>query len=648
MSESKFIWVPSSDFLNNSNVARFMKKYGIKDYHELIEKTTSDIEWFWSAVEKELNIHWFKPYEKVLDTSKGIMWAKWFVGGRINLTYNCVEKHAHGERGDKIALIWEGEDGEVVKFSYKDLNREVNKLAWVLKELGVKKGDRVGIFMPMIPEAVIASFAVPKIGAIYIPIFSGFGPDPISSRLNDAEAKILITADGFLRRGKKINMKEVADIALEASPSVEKVLVFKRLNMNVNMKSGRDLFFEDVAKNGVEVKTEEMDSEDPFLIAYTSGTTGKPKGSVHVHGGFLVKIAEEVAFQVDMRENDILFWLTEMGWIMGPWETVGAGCLGGTVFLYEGAPDYPHPGRLWELIEKHKISILGVSPTAIRALKKYGDDIVKKYNLNSLRVLGSTGEPWDEESYMWFFERVGKRRCPIINLSGGTEVGACFLSPHPVAPLKPCTLQGPALGMAIEIYNEEGKPLKEGVGELVALKPWPGMTRGIWRDEKRYLETYWSRWENVWVHGDWASRDEDGMWYLHGRSDDTIKVAGKRIGPAEIETVVNSHPMVVESAAIGIPDKIKGEAIVVFAVLKDKGGQSEKIEEEIAELVVNKLGKTMKPEMIVFVDELPKTRNAKIMRRIIKNRFLGKEVGDTSTLENPQAVEKIPVFKKPQ
>lgn len=641
---SKYIWTPSQDFLNNSNVARFMKKYGIKDYRELIEKSTSDIEWFWSTVEKELNIHWFRPYERVLDTSKGIMWAKWFIGGKINLTYNCVEKHAKGEKRSKPALIWESEDGMVVRLSYEELNNEVNKLASALKELGVRKGDRVGIYMPMIPEAVIASFAIPKIGAIYIPIFSGFGPAPISSRLNDASAKILIVADGFLRRGRKINMKETVDKALESSPTVEKVLIFRRLGEKIRMNSKRDIFIEEVVKERVEVKTEEMDSEAPFLLAYTSGTTGKPKGSVHVHGGFLVKIAEEVAFQVDMKEDDILFWLTEMGWIMGPWETVGAGCLGKTVFLYEGAPDYPHPGRLWELIERHGISILGISPTAIRALRRYGEDIVKKYNLDSLRVLGSTGEPWDEESYIWFFEKIGQRRCPIINLSGGTEVGACFLSPHPIAPLKPCTLQGPALGMAIDIYDEHGRPLKEGVGELVALKPWPGMTRGIWRDEARYIETYWSRWENVWVHGDWASRDEDGLWYLHGRSDDTIKVAGKRIGPAEVETVVNSHPLVVESAVIGIPDEVKGEAIVVFAILKDKAQVSQKVESEISELIVKKLSKTMKPKMIMFVDELPKTRNAKIMRRIIKNKFLGKDVGDTSTLENPQAIKKIPLL----
>jgi len=642
----EIIWTPDKDFLENSNVARFMRKHGISSYRELVKKSQEDIEWFWSEVEKWFNFHWMKPYEKVLDTSKGIMWAKWFAGGKINLTENCVDRHVKSWRRNKLALIWEGEDGDICRLTYRDLYREVNRLANSLKSIGVKRGDRVGIFMPMLPEAVIASFAVPKIGGLYVPIFSGFGPDAVASRLKDAGAKVLITCDGFLRRGKKIELKKIADEACEIAGCVENVLVKRRLGIDVKMKEGRDLFLDEIMMSSSEkLECEETDSEEPFFIGYTSGTTGKPKGVVHVHGGFLVKITEEVAFQVDMREEDILFWFTEMGWIMGPWETVGGCALGGTVFLYEGAPDWPSPDRLWKIIERHGISILGISPTLIRALMKYGEEPVLKHDLSSLRVLGSTGEPWNPEPYMWFFEKVGKRRCPIINLSGGTEVGACFLSPHPVATLKPCTLQGPALGMAIDVFDENGKPLRKGVGELVALKPWPGMTRGIWNDPERYIETYWSRWKDVWVHGDWASIDEDGFWFLHGRSDDTIKIAGKRIGPAEIESSLTSDPSVLESAAIGVPDEIKGEAIVCFVVLKPDVQPDEAIKERLTSLIENKLGKTARPKEIIFVKDLPKTRNAKVMRRLIRNKYLGKPIGDTSTLENSEAIDAIPTIK---
>lgn len=640
------IWEPTKDFLENSNVAKFMKKHGITSYKELVKRSQDEIEWFWDAVVKELGLEWFKPYERVLDTSQGIMWAKWFVGGKINLAYNCVDRHAKSWRRNKIALIWEGEDGKVCRLTYRDLLLEVNKLGNALRSIGVRRGDRVGIFMPMLPEAVIASFAVPKIGGIYVPIFSGFGADAVASRLRDASAKVLITADGFLRRGKRIDLKRVADEAVEMAGCVERVIVVRRLGGEIKMNPQRDIFLDELEKSAsIHLEPEITDAEEPFFIGYTSGTTGKPKGVVHVHGGFLVKIAEEVAFQVDMREEDILFWFTEMGWIMGPWETVGGCALGGTVFLYEGAPDYPSPDRLWKMIERHGISILGISPTLIRALMKYGDEPVMKHDLSSLRVLGSTGEPWNPEPYMWFFEKVGKKRCPIINLSGGTEVGACFLSPHPVAPLKPCTLQGPALGMAVDIFDEKGRPLAEGVGELVALKPWPGMTRGIWGDPERYLETYWSRWKDVWVHGDWASRDKDGFWFLHGRSDDTIKIAGKRIGPAEVESALTHAEEVVESAAIGIPDEIKGEAIVCFVVLKPGVSPDEKLKEKLKSVVEERMGKTARPKDIFFVKDLPKTRNAKVMRRLIRNKFLGNPVGDTSTLENPEAVEAIPTMK---
>lgn len=646
----RFTWVPSKEYIERSNVWRFMQKHGIKDYSELIRRTTDDIEWFWDAVVKELQLEFFEPYEKVLDISQGIPWAKWFVGGKINIAHNCVDKHAQA-RPNKLALIWEGEDGTVRRLTYRELYEQTNRLANALKRLGIAKGDRVGIFMPMLPETVMALLACAKIGAIVTPIFSGFGAQAVAARLNDCEAKLVITADGFYRRGTVIEMQNIAEEAVALSPTVHHVIVVERGALTpgpspVGRERGaegevRASLHELTNREPPECATERTDAEDPLMIAYTSGTTGRPKGSVHVHGGFLVKIAQEVAHQVDLHEDDILYWVTDMGWIMGPWEVVGGLALGGTVFLYEGAPDYPHVDRLWAMIERHRISILGISPTLIRALMKFGEESVKKHNLSSLRILGSTGEPWNPTPWLWFFMNVGSERCPIINLSGGTEVGACFLSPLPITPLKPCALVGPALGMAIDVFGPDGRPLRGGVGELVCTKPWPGMTRGIWKDPDRYIQTYWSRWENVWVHGDWASIDADGFWYLHGRSDDTIKIAGKRLGPAEIESILVSHPAVAEAAAIGVPHELKGEAIWCYAVLRPGYAPSDALRKELRERVVEALGRSFAPEQVKFVKELPKTRNAKILRRAIRAKALGQEPGDLSNLENPQSLEEI-------
>lgn len=618
-----FAWTPTQEYIERSNIWRFMQAHNVRDYHELVRRSTEDIEWFWDAVVTDLQIEFFEPYQRVLDVSQGIPWAKWFVGGKINIAHNCVDKHAYA-RPDKTALIWEGEDGSVRHVSYRELYEQTNRLAHILKEMGIAKGDRVGIFMPMIPETVIAMMACAKIGAIFTPIFSGFGAQAVAARLNDCGAKLLITAESFSRKGVRIEMGKIAREAAKLCPTVQEVMVLGR---------GEG--------SGERCPTEHTDSEDPFMIIYTSGTTGKPKGAVHVHGGFLVKIAQEVAHQVDLHEEDILFWVTDMGWIMGPWEVVGGLALGGTVFLYEGAPDYPSIDRLWAMIERHKISILGVSPTLIRALMKFGEEPVRRHDLSSLRILGSTGEPWNPAPWWWLFEHVGEKRCPIINLSGGTEVGACFLSPLPITPIKPCALVGPALGMAVDVFDSHGKPLRGGVGELVCKKPWPGMTRGIWKDPDRYIQTYWSRWPNIWVHGDWASIDEDGYWFLHGRSDDTIKIAGKRLGPAEIESVLVGHAAVAEAAAIGVPHELKGETIWCYVVLKPGYEPSDALRTELRERVVEALGKSFVPEQIKFVTELPKTRNAKILRRAIRAKALGQDPGDLSNLENPQALEEI-------
>lgn len=631
----KFAWIPPKEYIERSNIWRFMQKHQVKDYQELVRRSIDAPEWFWDAVVTDLQIEFFSPYTKVLDVSQGIPWAKWFIGGKINIAHNCVEKHAR-TRPKKLALIWEGEDGSVRHVTYQELAEQTNRIAHTLKEMGIAKGDRVGIFMPMIPETVMALMACAKLGAIFTPIFSGFGAQAVAARLNDCEAKLLITAESFSRKGARIEMGRIAREAAQLCSTVKDILVFEGSKVRIGAET-----FELTQLRTYELPTEQTDAEDPFMIIYTSGTTGRPKGAVHVHGGFLVKIAQEVAYQVDLQEEDVLYWVTDMGWIMGPWEVVGGLALGGTVFLYEGAPDYPSADRLWAMVERHRISILGVSPTLIRALMKFGTDPVYSHDLSSLRILASTGEPWNPDPWWWLFEHVGQRRCPIINLSGGTEVGACFLSPLPIMPLKPCTLGGPALGMDIDVFDAEGRPLRGGVGELVCKKPWPGMTRGIWKDPERYLQTYWSRWPNIWVHGDWASIDEDGFWYLHGRSDDTIKIAGKRLGPAEIESILVGHPAVAESAAIGVPHELKGEAIWCYVVLRPGYEPSDALRRELRERVVEALGKPFAPEQIRFVGELPKTRNAKILRRAIRAVALGQEPGDLSNLENPQALEEI-------
>jgi acetyl-CoA synthetase len=640
---SDIVWSPSGDYVERANITRFMRRHGISSYRELVRRSQDDVEWFWDAVVRDLGVEFYEPYRQVLDVSSGKPWARWFAGGTINLAHNCVDRWAEASP-DKTAILWEGEEGAVRAVSYAELQRMANRLALGLRELGVGRGDAVGIFMPMAPETVAATLACAKLGAIYLPIFSGYAADAVATRLRDAEATVLLTADGTTRRGKVIPMFETAAEAVAAAQSVRTLVVWSRLGRDdLPWDDRRDRRWEDLGSGGDGTfENERVDSEHPLFIAYTSGTTGRPKGSVHVHAGLLVKVAEEVAYQADLHPEEILFWVTDLGWIMGPWEIIGAGALGSTVFLFDGVPNHPGPDRLWDVVERHRITTLGISPTLIRALIPAGDDHVRRHDLSSLRILGSTGEPWNPDPYMWFFNEVGGARCPIINISGGTEVGACFLSPLPITDLKPCTLRGPALGMDIDVWGADGTPAGPGeVGELVCKKPWPGMTRGIWKDPERYLDTYWRRWPDVWVHGDWASVDEDGFWFLHGRSDDTMNVAGKRVGPAEVESALAHHPAVVESAAVGIPDAVKGEGIWCFVVPVPGRERDEGLAGELTHVVAEHLGKAFRPSRIVFVDELPKTRSAKIMRRALRAAVLGEDPGDLSGLENPGALEAI-------
>jgi acetyl-CoA synthetase len=647
---SDFVWEPTPDYIENANVTRLMRRHGISEYRELRRRSIDEPEWWWDAAIEDVGIDFFVPYDKVLDDSEGPQWPKWFRGARINLTYNCVDRHAHSsESAGRRAIVWEGEDGEVRTITYAALSAEVNRVANGLEALGITEGDTIGVYMPMIPEAVIAAYACASLGAIYLPIFSGFGAPALATRLNDSSVKLLFTADGFYRRGSKISMKAVADEAVADAPSVEHVIVFRRFGEDAATElEGFHMGPRDTSWGSAfegqsgDRRAAELDPEAPLMIAYTSGTTGKPKGSVHVHGGFLIKIAAEAAYQVDVKPGEVLYWVTDMGWIMGPWEMVGTHSAGATVFMYEGAPNYPNPDRLWEMCARHGVTILGISPTLVRALMPEGEEAVRRHDLSKLRVLASTGEPWNPEPYRWFSDVVGGGRLPIINLSGGTEVGACFLGPPVIIPTKSCSLGLPSLGMAMEVWDAEGKPCAPGeVGELVCTQPWPAQTRGFWNAPERYIETYWSRWPNVWVHGDWASVDEDGYWFLHGRSDDTLNVAGKRIGPAEFESAAVEHPAVVECAAVGVPDEIKGEAVWCFCILHPGVQPSDDLVREISKSITDELGKAFKPAQIKFVDQLPKTRSAKILRRAIRARIVGEDAGDLSSLENPSALESI-------
>jgi len=635
------VWRPSPEVVERANVTRLMRAHGIATEEELIERSTSDVEWFWDAAIRDLGLEFYEPYTSILDTTRGVEWATWFGGGSVNLAQNCVDRWAE-RTAEAIAIVWEGEEGTTRRVSYRELREASDRLAHGLVGLGVRSLDAVGIFLPPTPEAVVAVMACSKLGAVWLPLFSGFGADAVTKRLEDAEATVLITADGFPRRGKVVPMKETADEAASAAPSVRHVIVVDRLGRtDAPWDPERDLRWDELlASNADRFETAHLDPEHPLFIAYTSGTTGTPKGAVHVHGGFLVKIAEEVAYQTDVGPGDLLFWFADLGWIMGPWEIVGATALGATVFLYDGAPNFPGPDRLWSLVERHGITHLGVSPTLVRALIPSGEKPVRSHDLSSLRILASTGEPWNPEPYRWFFEEVGKGRLPIINLSGGTEVGACFLSPHPISPLEPCSLRGPALGMDVAVFRPDGTVAEASeVGELVCRTPWPSMTRGLRGDPERYLDAYWRRFPGVWCHGDWASVDETGQWFLHGRSDDTMNVAGKRLGPAEVESILTLHPSVTESAVVGVPDEVKGEAIWCFVIAN--GEVSDGLADELSALVAEHLGKAFRPSRVVVVPELPRTRSAKILRRAIRATVVGEDPGDLSSLENPSSLASI-------
>jgi acetyl-CoA synthetase len=636
MSEERtYAWTPTDAQLAAANVSRLAKALGCASYRELHRVSVEEPDRFWRAVVVDLQIPLARPWDRVLDDSRGIEWTTWFEGARLNVTEACVHRWAR-ETPDSEAAVWVPEDGERRALTWAELSYEVRRLAEAMRDLGVEPGDAVGTFLPMAPEAAIASHACAHLGAVQVPIFSGFAAPAVSARLADAGAKVALTADASYRRGRLVPMKEVLDEALMDAPSVERVLVWSRAGGDCPMAPGRDTFYSDaVAEQPGTLEAVEVDAEAPYLIAYTSGTTGRPKGARHVQGGFLLSIAREAAYQADLRAGDRALFATDMGWIMGPWTVVGGMACGATVVFMEGAPDWPHD-RVWRTVEEERVTMLGVSPTLVRALIPHGDPDT---DLSSLRSVVTTGEPWNAGPYGWLNEHVcGDGEIPIVNISGGTEVGACFLSVTMLEPTKPVSVGFPALGLDMDVFDDEGRSVRGEVGELVCKRAWPGMTRGIWGDPERYLDTYWRRFPGVWTHGDWASVDEDGYWFLHGRSDDTLNIAGKRIGPAELESAAVGHPGVAEAAAIGVPHEVKGEVAWLFCV---PAPGVEVTEEEVATAVAHELGKAFAPDRVVFVTALPKTRSAKIVRRAVRAQALGQDPGDLSTLENPEALEEI-------
>src|SRR5262245_16703916 len=609
-----------------------------------MRRSTTDIAWFWESVLRDLDIQFYKPYSRIVDLTHGKPWAKWCVDGEMNIVHNLLDKYADTSTDRKPAIKSEIEEGTARTLTYKELRDQVDRMANALRALRLGKGDAIGVFMPMVPEIVVAMLAIIKIGGIFLPLFSGFGAAAIVSRLNDAEAKALFAASGTYRRGKFCPMKPITDEAATQTPTLRHLIVLQQDREWAVENVGGALVPRPSPRLGgshIDEPTERTSAEDPMMIIYTSGTTGKPKGAVHTHCGFPVKSAQDMWHGLDLHPDETLFWMTDMGWMMGPWEVFGTLLLGATMMLYDGAPDFPGPDRVWSLVDRYKVTALGVSPTLIRALRRYGDDIVHQHDLSSLRKFASTGEPWNPEPWMWLFQNVGRRKLPIINYSGGTEISGGIVMGNVLTPMKPCAFSGPLPGMAADVVDDNGKSVRGEVGELVIREPWIGMTRGFWKDPQRYIESYWSRFPDVWVHGDWAAVDNDGLWYILGRSDDTIKIAGKRVGPAEVESVLVAHAQVSEAAAVGVPDSIKGEALVCFCVLKKDANGDSTLAAQLKDRVARDLGKALAPREIIFVGDIPKTRNAKVMRRIVRAAYLGEKLGDTSALENPASLDEI-------
>lgn len=620
--------------------ASFTKEANVKDT-KLFDKAQKDPIKFWEECAGKLE--WFKKWEKGLEWN--VPFAKWFVGGKLNASYNCLDRHIKAGLGKKTAFFWEGEPvGESRVISYDEAYKEVNKLANVLKGLGVTKGDRVAIYMPMVPEAAYAMLACARIGAIHTVVFGGFSADSLKERINDAQAKLLITADGGYRRGKVLGLKTIADEALAGTPTIKNVLVLKRAANEINMKSGRDVWYHDLMSKAKDFcEPEQMDSEDLLFILYTSGTTGKPKGIMHSTGGYMTGVTNTVQWVFDIKDKDIFWCTADVGWVTGhSYFVYGPMSNAATQIMYEGTPDFPERDRFWKIIEKYKATIFYTAPTAIRAFMKWGTQYPEGCDLSSLRLLGSVGEPINPEAWIWYHLNIGKEKCPIVDTWWQTETGAILISPLPgITATKPGSATKPLPGIDVVVLDEAGKEIQEGGGILAIKSPWPSMLRGIWGDQERYKKTYWSRWPNIYFPGDGAKKDEDGYLWLLGRVDDIMLVAGHNISTMEVESALVDHPSVAESAVVGISDELKGQAIAAFVILKEGNKSSEEHQNVLKAHVAKKIGAIARPEKIIFTADLPKTRSGKIMRRLLRDIAEGRALGDVTTLADVGIVESL-------
>ncbi len=624
---------------------RFSKNSYIKsmdEYEAIYNHAAKDLEAFWA--EKADELYWFKKWDKVLEWNEPF--AKWFVGGQINISYNCIDRHLSGWRKNKAAIIWEGEPGDERVLTFQDLHREVQKFSNVLKGLGIKKGDRVAIYMGMIPELPIAMFACARIGAIHTVIFGGFSSEALKDRINDAKAKVVITVDGGYRKGKKIPLKANVDDALESTPSIEHQIVYKRTGVDCNIKDGRDLWWHDLMAEATDnCPAEPIEAEHPLFILYTSGTTGKPKGVVHSTAGYLLQSHLTGKWIFDLKEEDTYWCTADIGWVTGhSYILYGILSNGVTSVMYEGAPNYPNPDRFWRIVQKYKVNILYTAPTAIRAFMKWGDEWPNRYDLSSLRLLGSVGEPINPEAWMWYYKVIGGENCPVVDTWWQTETGAIMITPLPGAiPTKPGSATRPFPGIIADVVTKEGNPVDpDHGGYLIIRKPWPSMMLTIYGDPERYKKQYWSDIPGVYFAGDGARKDKDGYFWVMGRVDDVLNVSGHRLGTMEIESALVSHPAVAEAAVVGKPDDLTGQAISAFVTLEGSVKPSEELREELRQHVVKEIGAIARPHEIRFSDNLPKTRSGKIMRRLLRDIASGKKsVGDVTTLEDISVLEKL-------
>ena len=639
MPGAEIAWRPDAAASAASNLAAFMRSLGVASYEELLERADREPEWFFDGLLKHIDYRFYRPYERVLDDSRGAPWRRWCIGGTTNVVLNELDRWRGTPTWDKPALVWEGEDGAKAEYAYRDLDAAVCRMAGALRSLGLGRGDVIALYMPNVPEAMITLLATTKIGAIAMPLFSGFGADAMLARLQLGRAKALVTVDGTLRRGKPVDAKGIVDEALAQAPHVKSVIVLRRAGNPIAMKPGRDHWWHEIVPRQPDsAATEQMPTDAPFLLVFTSGTTGRPKGVVHGHAAFPAKLMLDLSLLMDFKAQDRMLWMSDMGWVVGPLIVYTTPLVGATVVLVEGAPNAPDPDRMWRLVAEHGVTYLGVAPTTIRTFMAQGSEPWNRYDLSRLRVMVSSGEPWTPQAWQWLFERVGGKRVPLLNFTGGTEmmgILACCV----LRPLKPCGFNTPVPGTGADVVDESGRAVPpDSVGELVMRKHVMGLTQGLWNEDERYIQNYWSTWPGIWHHGDFASRDEDGHWYIWGRSDDTLKIAGKRTGPSEIEALLMATGKLAEAAAIGVPDPIKGSTLVLVCVRK---ADAQVTADELSYTVVHGLGTPFKPKAVLFVTDLPKTRNLKIMRRVIRAAYLGDNAGDVSSLVNPESIEEI-------